>query len=131
MDRAKAERLRALIVKGSSSLSDDDAIEGVELFPVWEADHAYTKDERVSYGGKLYKVLQAHTSQATWTPPASPSLYAKVLPGQSGVIGEWVQPGSTNPYMLGDKVTHNGKTWVSTCDNNVWEPGVYGWSEVT
>lgn len=131
MDRAKAERLRALIVKGSSSLSDDDAIEGVELFPVWEVDHVYAKDERVSYGGKLYKVLQAHTSQATWTPPTSPSLYAKVLPGQSGVVGEWVQPGSTNPYMLGDKVTHNGKTWVSTCDNNVWEPGVYGWSEVT
>ena len=39
----------------------------------------------------------------------------------------WEQPESTNPYMKGDKVTHAGKTWVSTIDNNVWEPGVYGW----
>ena len=41
----------------------------------------------------------------------------------------WEQPESTNPYMKGDKVTHAGKTWVSTIDNNVWEPGVYGWEE--
>ena len=47
------------------------------------------------------------------------------------VIPEWVQPDSTNPYMAGDKVMHNGKTWVSDIDGNVWEPGVYGWSEVT
>ena len=46
------------------------------------------------------------------------------------VIPEWEQPGSTNPYMIGDKVRHNGKTWVSTIDNNVWEPGVYGWEVV-
>lgn len=44
-------------------------------------------------------------------------------------IPEWVQPDSTNPYMAGDKVTHNGKTWVSDIDNNVWSPGEYGWSE--
>ena len=43
---------------------------------------------------------------------------------------EDVQPDSTNPYAKGDKVTHNGKTWQSTTDNNVWEPGVYGWEEV-
>lgn len=83
------------------------------------------------YDGKLYKVLQAHTSQADWTPPSAPSLFAEVLPGQGGTdIGEWKQPGSTNPYKKGDKVTHNGKTWESTADNNVWEPGVYGWTEV-
>ena len=40
------------------------------------------------------------------------------------------QAESTNPYAKGDKVTHNGKTWISTTDNNVWEPGVYGWEEV-
>ena len=45
------------------------------------------------------------------------------------MIPEWEQPDSTNPYMKGDKVTHGGKTWVSDIDNNVWEPGVYGWSE--
>ena len=46
------------------------------------------------------------------------------------VVPEWEQPDSTNPYAKGDKVTHNGKTWVSDIDGNVWEPGVYGWTEV-
>lgn len=85
---------------------------------------------------KLYKVLQAHTSQTDWAPDTAPSLFAEVLPGQDGTgIGEWVQPGSTNPYMTGDRVTHNGKTWESLADNNVWEPGAQGsealWQEVT
>lgn len=46
-------------------------------------------------------------------------------------LSAWEQPDSTNAYGKGDKVAHNGKTWVSTLDNNSWEPGVYGWDEVT
>ena len=84
----------------------------------------------------LVAQMQAHTSQTDWAPDTAPSLFAEVLPGQDGTeIGEWVQPGSTNPYMTGDRVTHNGKTWESLVDNNVWEPGVQGsgalWQEVT
>ena len=45
-------------------------------------------------------------------------------------IPAWEQPDSTNPYMKGDKVSHNGKIWVSDIDNNVWAPGIYGWSEI-
>ena len=45
-------------------------------------------------------------------------------------IGEWAQPDSTNPYMKGDRVTHNGHTWESDIDNNVWEPSVYGWTQI-
>ena len=82
------------------------------------------------YDGTIYKVLQAHTSQDTWIPPDAPSLFAKVLIPNENVIPEWEQPDSTNPYATGDKVTHNGKTWISTADGNVWEPGVYGWEEV-
>jgi chitodextrinase len=97
----------------------------------WEPDMAYAVGDRRQYGGKLYKCLQPHTSQATWTPPDAPSLWAEVLPGQDGEIGEWVQPDSTNAYSKGDRVTHNGKTWESYVDGNVWEPGVYGWTEIT
>ena len=43
----------------------------------------------------------------------------------------WVQPtGAHDAYSKGDKVTHNGKRWTSDVDNNTWEPGVYGWTEV-
>ena len=79
----------------------------------------------------LYKCLQDHTVQVDWTPTAASSLWAKVLIPDPDVIPEWEQPDSTNPYMKGDKVTHNGKTWVSDIDNNVWTPGVYGWTEVS
>lgn len=58
---------------------------------------------------EIYKVLTAHTSQDTWTPPDAPSLFAKVLIPDSDTIPEWEQPDSTNPYSKGDKVTHNGK----------------------
>lgn len=127
----KARALRPLIEKAAASLDDADALDGVELFPRWVADIAVAAGERYGYGGKLYKVLQSHRTQADWTPDVAVSLYAVVLIPDPEVIPEWIQPDSTNPYMAGDKVTHNGKTWVSDIDNNVWEPGIYGWTEVS
>ena len=130
----KARELRALIEKAmteTASLTDAEAITATCLHPKWSGDSVqYTAGQRVQYENTLYTVLQAHTSQATWTPTAAPSLFAKVLIPDPTVIPEWEQPESTNPYAKGDKVTHNGKTWVSDIDGNVWEPGVYGWTEV-
>lgn len=130
LDRARI--LRPLIEKAATNLSDEDALDGVELFPQWSGEGvAYKTGDRVRYEELLYRVLTDHTSQSGWTPTAAPSLFARVLIEDPTIIPEWVQPDSTNPYMIGDKVTHNDKTWISTVDNNVWEPGVYGWDEVT
>lgn len=122
---------RMLIAQQINSLTVDDntALRMVEFYPKWATDTDYAAGFKVQYGGKLYKCLQSHTSQPDWTPDAAPSLWAKVLIPDETVIPEWEQPDSTNPYRAGDKVTHNGKTWTSTVDNNVWEPGVYGWTE--
>lgn len=126
-----ALKLRPLIEKAVQSLDDVDAIEAVTLYEKWSGDSKqYTVGQRLQYNGILYTVLQAHTSQPTWTPTDAPSLFAKVLIPDPTVIPEWEQPDSTNPFMKGNKVTHNGKTWISDIDNNVWEPGVYGWHEV-
>lgn len=127
----KARLLRPVIEKAAVSLDDTDALKAVELFPEWIATAHYDANQRVRYDGTLYRCLQAHDAQADWTPETAPSLWAKVLIPDPEVIPEWEQPDSTNPYMKGDKVKHNGKTWVSDIDGNVWEPGVYGWSEVT
>ena len=129
--RALAEHYRQLINKAAKSLEDSEGAAAPMLFEKWEPDKEYVVGDRLQYGGKLYKVLIAHTSQIMWTPDVSPSLFAEVLIPDPSVIPEWVQPGSTNPYMTGDKVRHNDKIWISTVDNNVWEPGVYGWDEVT
>ena len=93
MTREHAYQLRAMLEKASVSLSDEDALEAVELFPAWAAGAAYKKDERFRYGSKLYKVLQDHTSQADWLPNSTPSLYAEVeKPGQGDT------PDSAIPY---------------------------------
>lgn len=79
----KARKLRAMIEKAAASLDDGDALEAVELFPAWAVGTAYVADQRIRYGGKLYKVRQDHTSQADWLPDITPSLYAEVeKPGQ-------------------------------------------------
>ena len=130
----KARELRKILEKAmtaAQSLTDAEAITATCLHPKWNGDGVqYTAGQRVQDDGVLYTVLQAHTSQPDWKPTAAPSLFAKVLIPDPSVVPEWEQPESTNPYAKGDKVAHNGKTWVSDIDGNVWEPGVYGWTEV-
>lgn len=128
VDRAKA--LRAQIESMAESLEDEDALKVKEFFPNWETNAQYATGDRVRYNNILYKCLTAHTAQADWNPKDAVSLWARVLIPDPEVIPEWVQPDSTNPYMEGDKVKHIGKTWISTINNNVWEPSVYGWDEV-
>ena len=124
---------RMLVAQQINGLTVDDntALRMRAFYPEWAEGQAYTAGYKVQYGGKLWRCVQAHTSQDGWEPENAPSLWAKVLIPDETVVPEWEQPDSTNPYNAGDKVTHNGKTWVSDVDNNVWEPGVYGWSEVS
>lgn len=114
-----------------STVDDTTALTVPQLYPEWSSDKTYAVGDRILYEGTLYKCLQSHTAQADWIPTNASSLWARVLIPDPDVIPEWVQPDSTNPYSKGDKVKHNGKTWVSDIDGNIWEPGVYGWSEVT
>ena len=125
-----AQKLRPYIEKAALFLDDEDALEAVQLFPSWTAQTSYLRDDKVRYENVLYKCLQPHTSQSDWMPPGAPGLWARVLIPDVNVIPEWEQPDSTNAYQIGDKVTHNGKTWENTIANNVWEPGVYGWNEI-
>lgn len=127
MKLSRAMELRAIIEEAMSKEDDSVVLEIPQLLPEWKAGIAYTTGKKIQYGGIVWKVLQDHTSQDGWEPGAAPSLFAEVLIPDPDVIPEWKQPDSTNPYMSGDKVTHNGSTWVSTIDNNVWEPGAYGW----
>lgn len=112
------------------TLDDEEALQVKNLYKEWAVDVSYHADYKVRYKDVLYKVLLAHTSQSDWAPNVAVSLFAPVLVGEGDEILEWVQPDSTNPYMTGDKVTHNSVTYISTVDNNVWEPGVYGWEVV-
>lgn len=126
----QVQAIRASMDVAANFLTDEQALQAPRLYWAWSGEgEKYAVGDRRLYNGMLYKCLTAHTSQPGWTPTDAPSLWARVLIPTPGEIPAWQQPDSTNPYAKGDKVTHNGKTWVSTVDGNVWEPGVYGWEE--
>ena len=129
MTRAKAKQLRQLIERLAVTLSNETALTGVELFPMWAIGRAYAVDDRVQHDSTLYKCVQAHTSQADWTPDATPALWVVVSIDE---YPEWVQPtGAHDAYNTGDKVSYNGKRYVCTIDANSYAPDVYGWKIVT
>lgn len=125
----RARALRPYIEKASISLPDEDALQAVELFPQWVTGHSYVVNDRLQYNGVLYRVVQAHTSQADWTPDITPALFVIVS------LEEWpefVQPtGAHDAYNKGDKVTFEGKHYISLIDGNVFSPAEYpaGWQE--
>lgn len=129
-DEATAAAMIALAKMQVEALDDDQAKEVKVLFPVWSGDGvAYKTGQRLQYMSDLYKVLQDHTSQADWTPDAAVSLYVKI-DDPAIEWPEWHQPaGAHDAYDQGAKVSHNGKHWTSDANGNVWEPGVYGWTE--
>lgn len=107
------------------------ASEHAELFAEWAYPIAYTVGQLRRHNGKLYRCVQAHTSQADWTPDTAASLWS-VAADPAEEWPAWSQPvGAHDAYAKGAKVSHNGKHWTSSVDNNVWEPSVFGWDEYT
>lgn len=123
----KARKMVASIRLATSYLDDEQAESVTDLFPVWASGVAYEVGDRRQYDSLLYRCVQAHTSQDDWTPPAVPALWVRTSTEE---WPEWVQPtGAHDAYNKGDKVTHNAKHWICDIDGNVYEPGVYGWTE--
>lgn len=132
----KAKQLRRALQLWAQTLTDESTMmEIADVYPKWDGgSHAYKAGEILAHGTntdgetQLYTVLQAHTSQADWPPDKSPSLFKAVGFTESGTP-IWTQPlGAADAYNKGDTVVHNGQTWTSDVDGNVWEPGVYGWT---
>ena len=131
----RAENMSAVAAITFVTLAETGAIDDVtagehpEIFAWWEPEVAYAQGNIRRYGNDLYRCLQSHTSQPDWTPDAAVSLWTKI----ADPVEEWPawsQPvGAHDAYNAGDQVSHNGKHWISDADGNVWEPGVYGWTE--
>lgn len=124
-----ARAVRAAMDMAGAKLDDAAALEAMALYPLWEAGQAYALDARIRYEDALYRVVQAHTSQAGWEPPNVPALFVKVSLAE---WPEWVQPtGTHDAYNTGDKVTYNGEHYVSLIDGNTWAPDAYpdGWEK--
>lgn len=121
----------SLIEQMAEMLDDEEAATVPQAFREWQPDTDYAAGDRRRYADVLYKCLIAHTSQGDQTPDVAPSLWARIIASEDPDNPlPWEQPDSTNPYMKGDRVTHNDQVWESDYDNNVWEPGVFGWHVV-
>ena len=106
-------------------LTDEERLSIIGFYPLWSAGLAVSVDDLYRYEGGLYKAVQAHTTQADWEPPNVPAIWTPVV--TPGTIGAWMQlTGAQDAYQIDDLVTHNGQTWISLVDNNVWEPGAVG-----
>lgn len=117
--------------------NEAEMLKVASVYPPYKVGTEYATGDVFKYGennvgdAQLYKVLQPHTSAEEWTPDTATSLYKPVGVTSDG-YAEWVQPlGASDAYNSGDIVSHNGTLYISDIDANVWEPGVYGWSEYT
>lgn len=130
-----AEQFRKALQMFAASLTDEKAVEVATVFDPWQAGKAYAVGDFVTYGEnsvgdpQLYKVVSKHTSQADWTPDATPSLYDAIGLDDSG-YPVWSQPtGAHDAYNTGDIVNYNGTMYQSLIDGNVYSPDAYpaGW----
>lgn len=95
---------------------------------------AFPVGHELHVGEQWYRCEEA----TTFLPAALPSAWVEIDGPGGEPVGPpdgpqpWVQPaGSQDAYPAGSVVTHNGATWANTHgDGNVWEPGVFGWTEV-
>ena len=126
MTRKEAESYRAKIEMAAALMSDEAALDSIELIAPWKIKESVKVGDRRRFDGALYKCIQAHTTQADWTPDITPALWVAVSIEE---YPEWVQPtGAHDAYNIGDKVTYKGNRYVCAVDGNVYAPDVYGWT---
>lgn len=101
---SESEVMSMLIKEQINTLSVDDAtaVRMTVFYPEWEKGKQYTVGYKVQYHGKLYKVIQAHTSQETWTPDITASLYTRIDEVHDGTKYDPI------PYE-GNMTLYNGK----------------------
>ena len=128
MEEAKA--IRASIAGLAEGASDEKIIDNKAAFPFWNGGGVvYKRGDIVQYLDKVYRVLLDHVSQLDWTPIVAVSLFVEISLDE---FPEWKEPtGAHDAYEKGAKCSHNGKHWISDYDGNNWEPGVFGWTEIS
>lgn len=117
-----------------AKLPDETAVTTVTLFPKWIVGKDYSVGDRIRHSNKLYRVIQAHTSQVDWAPEVTPALFTEIA--KPGEIPVWKQPtGAQDAYSIGDKVHYpdkDGPIYESIIDGNIWSPDEYsaGWNRI-
>ena len=113
----------------SEQLDDVTVTEHAELFPVWDENWTGKAKSIVSDEGALYRSIHDVSAGQNTKPNETLSMWTKIG-DPANEWPTWFQPiGAHDAYDIGDKVSHDNKHWSSNVSGNVWEPGVYGWTE--
>jgi hypothetical protein len=113
------------------AFDDITLIENADLFVVWDENWTGKAGTIVQDEGQLYRSIHNVGPGQNTKPSATPAMWTRIgNPAEEWPT--WMQPiGAHDAYTKGAKVTHIGKRWISDVDDNVWEPGVYGWTQQT
>ena len=116
MTRAKAKQLRQLIEQLAVTLDDETALTGVELFPIWTIDRVYVVGDKVQRNGKLWRCIQAHTSQAGWEPENVASLWTEICESHAGTLEDPIPYNGNMALESGKYYSQNSKIYRCTRD---------------
>ena len=128
MTRAKAKQLRQLIEQLAVTLDDETALTGVELFPIWTIDRAYAVGDKAQRGGKLWRCIQAHTSQAGWEPENAASLWTEICESHAGTLEDPIPYSGNMALESGKYYSQDGK--VYRCTRDTGNPVYHALSEL-
>lgn len=124
MKRSEAIHYRGVIEQAAQSLDDNTALTVVNFHPEWATNVAYASWHKVQRNGKLWRVLQAHTSQNGWEPENAPALFEQVNETHSGTQADPIPYSGNMALEQGKYYTQDGVTYLCTRDtvNPVYNP---------
>ena len=114
-----AEEVTALLIRqqiNTLSVDDNTALRMREFYPVWETGQNYPEGFKVQYGGALYKVLQAHTSQDGWEPENAPSLWTEICESHGGTLTDPIPYSGNMALESGKYYSQSGAVYLCTRD---------------
>lgn len=116
MKLSEAIRYRGVIEQATQSLDDNTALTVVNLHPAWAENVAYTVGHKVQYNGKLWRVLQAHTSQTGWEPENVPALFEQINETHTGTQDDPIPYSGNMALEQGKYYTQDGVVYLCIRD---------------
>ena len=120
---ARAMELRPIIEQAAVSLSDGEAASVPELITAWAYPVDYAEGDRISYGGKVHKCRQAHTSQADWTPDKTPNLWVVIDAEHAGTQDDPIPAARGMEYEYGKYYLDGEDSKVYLCERTGEQAG--------
>lgn len=114
MTKKDAIRLREIIELAAQALDDQTALEAKCLHPFWAAGSSYDAGHKVQYGGRLWKVIQSHTSQDGWEPENVPALFTEITESHSGTVDDPIPYNNNMELTEGIYYRQNGVVYICT-----------------